>query len=108
VVTTFPRIRIAGLAIAAAAAATLLTGCSGNAGGDTTCQEFLTQDSGEQRDTITEFLESEDEPTQGVAVNAAMLAVNGYCQTVGDSDTKIKDINEAGAAQLDDLMGLFG
>ncbi len=107
-VTTFPRIRIAGLAIAAAAAATLLTGCSGNAGGDTTCQEFLAQDSGEQRDTITEFLESEDESTQGVAVNAAMLAVNGYCQTVGDSDTKIKDINEAGAAQLDDLMGLFG
>lgn len=107
-VTTFPRIRIAGLAVTAVAAAALITGCSGTSGGDTTCQEFLSQDSGAQRDTITDFLKSEGESTQGAAVNAALLAVNGYCHSVGDSGTKIKDINEAGAAQLDDLMDLFG
>lgn len=106
--TTFPRIRIAGLTVAAVAAATLVTGCSGNAGGDTTCQEFLSQDSGRQRDTITEFLKSEGESTQGVAVNAVMSGVTVYCQTAGDSETRIKDINQAGTEQIHELLDMFG
>lgn len=106
--TTFPRIRLAGLAVTAVAAATLLTGCSANAGGDTTCSEFLSQDSGEQRDTITEFLESEGESTQGATVNAVLAGVNGYCHTAGDSDTKIKDIDQAGTEQIQELLDMFG
>lgn len=89
------------------AAALTVSGCSGSSGGDTTCAQYLNQSAAEQKDTITDYLESAGESTKGFNINANQLAVTAYCNTVGEPDTKIKDINDEAAGHVDDFMDMF-
>ena len=88
----------------AAIAAVCLSGCSDvevalNDGGDTTCNEWATQDQNKQRQTITKFLKeytgSDNEPA-GTQVDASMVAVTLLCQVQSDKETQIKNVNLTG------------
>lgn len=82
--------------VAAIAALSMLAlpGCSSvvNQGGDTTCKTFLTQDDDKQNDAITAMLKDRgDDDPSGAKVSVARAAVSGYCQTMGNEDSKISE-----------------
>lgn len=91
-------------AIAAAAAVTVLSGCSDveralNKGGDTKCSEYLAQDVDTQRVTVTKFIKqqttTENEPT-GTSVDFTMAAVQALCSVQANGETPIKNADIAG------------
>jgi acid stress chaperone HdeA len=80
---------------AAATFAGLLSGCSEvekvtNQGGDTKCSDFLTADEAKQNEAINKMLKDEgkNEPAN-LELTGTRLAIQTYCQTVGNQDTKI-------------------
>jgi acid stress chaperone HdeA len=79
---------------AAAAAAALLSGCSGvtNAGGDTKCKDYQSADEKTQNESITKMLKDEgkNEPANA-ELTATRLSITTYCQTVGKPDSTIKE-----------------
>ncbi|WP_067836730.1 hypothetical protein [Nocardia lijiangensis] len=87
-----------------AAAALLLAGCTDieralNKGGDTPCNEYVTQDPDTKRTTITKFVKQqtgdEREPA-GTVVDATILSVDLLCATQRNAQTPIKNADVAG------------
>lgn len=77
-------------------ASALIAGCSGssaNAGGDTTCEDFLDMSSSEQKDVITTFMEDEGRDLTGMNINLHALSAIAFCNTVGKPDSKIREID---------------
>ncbi|WP_405498032.1 hypothetical protein [Nocardia sp. NBC_00511] len=71
----------------------LLSGCSSNAGGDTTCKDFLKQDTSKQTDTITKFLKDKGKNPTGLEVTANRVSAAAFCKTLGKQDSKVRDID---------------
>lgn len=85
---------VKGLAIAGAALALSVGGCSNviNTGGDTTCKDFLTQDEAKQNDEVSKMLKDEGKNApSGLELTAARTAALAYCKTLGNESSKIKD-----------------
>lgn len=86
----------AALAITAAAAGLLFTGCSPskviNTGGDTKCKDFTTQDEKKQNDEVSKMLKDKSgtDPSN-IEISATRLSAQTYCQTVGKPDSKISE-----------------
>jgi acid stress chaperone HdeA len=83
--------------VAATTLATLLfSGCSAsqviNTGGDTKCQDFVTQDEKKQNDEISKMLKDKSgtEPTN-LEISATRLSASTYCQTLAKKDSKISE-----------------
>ena len=71
----------------------LLIGCSPAAtGGDTTCKNFSSADQKTQDEAVSKMLKDEkgSEPVQ-LMVTGTRIAVQGFCQTAGKADSKIKE-----------------
>ncbi len=77
------------------ALAALLSGCADDKGGDTTCGDFLGQDAKTQKETVTDYLKSEDSATSGANVNMTLVGITAYCNTVGDADSPISDAKDS-------------
>ncbi|AQT82466.1 hypothetical protein B1R94_00860 [Mycolicibacterium litorale] len=83
-------------ALAASAAAAVLSGCSAsevvNTGGDTKCKDFLSQDDKKQNDEVSKMLKDKSgtDPTN-MEITATKASVTLYCQTLGKEDTKISE-----------------
>jgi acid stress chaperone HdeA len=90
--------------LAAVACTGLLTGCQEveqaiNQGGDTSCKDYLQQNSDDQRVTITKFVKqraNNDHEPSGTAVDATMVAVQFLCSSQRNADTQIKNANLSG------------
>jgi acid stress chaperone HdeA len=88
--------RIVYSALAASAAAAVMSGCSAseivNTGGDTKCKDFLTQDEKKQNDEVSKMLKdkSGQDPTN-MEITATKASVTLYCQALGKEDTKISE-----------------
>lgn len=79
------------------AAAFVLGGCSSvskitNKGGDTTCQEFNSQDEEKQNSEVSKMLQdkSGNEPSN-LELSATRVAVSAYCKTIGKDSSKISE-----------------
>lgn len=82
-------------ALSLATAALALTACgSSNAGGDTTCGDYLGMDSGAQSQVIRTWLETKGDadPATGTVTLNRFSAV-AYCNTVGRESDPIKNID---------------
>lgn len=89
--------RLGGVVAAVLAAATFgLGGCSGlvNKGGDTTCEEFKTQDADKQKSEVSAMLKKRkgQQPSNG-EITATRLAAEAFCKTIGKDSSKIKEID---------------
>ena len=88
--------RIVYSVLAAWAAAAVMSGYSAseivNAGGDTKCKDFLTQDEKKQNDEVSKMLKdkSGQDPTN-LEITATKAWVTLYCQALGKEDTKISE-----------------
>ncbi|MEO6792468.1 MAG: hypothetical protein ABI253_01885 [Mycobacterium sp.] len=78
-----------------AVAAFLLGGCAAvekitNKGGDTTCQEFNSQDGEKQKSAVSKMLQDKNghEPSN-LELSATRVAVSAYCKTIGKDSDKI-------------------
>ena len=82
------------VAAAAALAMLLVSGCSAsqivNTGGDTKCQDFVTQDEKKQNDEVSKMLKDKSgtEPTN-LEISATRLSASTYCQTLAKKDSTI-------------------
>ncbi|MEV0355386.1 hypothetical protein AB0H71_04895 [Nocardia sp. NPDC050697] len=91
-------------ALAAAALALALTGCTDverflNKGGDTPCSEYIRQDQDTKRTTITKFVQQQqktDAQPAGTAVDATMISVDLLCGAQRNAETPIKNADIAG------------
>lgn len=70
----------------------LLTGCSGSAGGDTTCKTFNGQSSSDQTSTIKSYLKDKGKDPSNMEVAATKLSAKAFCKTAGKDSSKISDI----------------
>lgn len=82
---------------AAVAALTLLTlaGCGGeNAGGETTCADFLAASTSERNEIITTFLKDkgDSDPSNG-KVMLTRTSAAAFCNTVGSANDPIRKID---------------
>ena len=70
----------------------LVSGCSpAYTGGDTTCANFLKADEAAQRSAVGKLLkDGRGKEATNLEITGTRLAVQGYCQTVGTPDSKIK------------------
>lgn len=103
--TAISRSRLTALAAGAVAVAALVTGCSsGNSGGDTTCKTYLGQSGDEQTETVRAMLKEQDQSTNGLNVNAAKLSATAYCNTIGEPDSKLKDMSSDAGSMLDSFL----
>ncbi|MGB3482094.1 MAG: hypothetical protein WBB07_07740 [Mycobacterium sp.] len=83
------------LAVSGLAAVALLSGCSGgviNQGGDTKCKDFLTAEEKDQNESVSKMLKDEKgtDPSN-LEITATRVAAQGYCQVLGNEDTRIKE-----------------
>lgn len=100
---------LAAALMSVAAAGAVLTGCSSSSGtSNTTCGDYLDQDSEAQKNTARDLLKDrgQDDPANMV-VSATQLALNGYCQTQGQ-DTPVTDATDAIDSATNSIGGLFG
>lgn len=77
-------------------ASALIAGCSGspvNAGGDTTCEDYLDMSRSEQKDVISTFLEDEGRELTGMNISLHALSAIAFCNTAGKPDSKIREID---------------
>ncbi len=84
------------LAVTSIAAFALLAGCngaSGNAGGDTTCDDYLAMTSSEQKEVIKTFRESEGKDPSGGEINLSAASAKLFCNTVGKGSDPIRKID---------------
>lgn len=71
-----------------------LTACSGNAGGATTCGDYLDLSGSDRTSVVTKFLEDKGEASPGsLKVTVTKTSVLAYCSTVGGSGDPISNID---------------
>lgn len=89
--------RITARTVAAATVASIalaLSGCSStNAGGDTTCGDYLNLDSSGRSKVVEKFLSDKGSSTSGINVNLYKASILAYCNTVGTSGDVIKNVD---------------
>ena len=74
--------------IAVGALAFGLTGCSGGGGGaDTTCSQFKSMNSSDQKEVVKTILKDKGQSTDGFSVAGMQLAAGAYCAFSSGSAT---------------------
>lgn len=96
-----PPRRMLAFAVAVAAGAALLAGCSDAS--ETTCGDFLGQSSNDQKATTKELLEDRGNSNPpAMLLAAAQGSLAGYCNVEGD-DASLGDALDAFTKTLDDI-----
>ncbi|WP_314974906.1 hypothetical protein [Actinomyces bouchesdurhonensis] len=83
-------------AVAAVMVAVSLTGCSGattTKGGDTTCKEYMAMSSDDQRDAVKALLSEKGKKPSNAEITLARSSAKLFCVTVGNDQSKIREIN---------------
>ena len=73
-----------------------LAGCgdSANAGGSTTCKEYMSMNSSKQEDVIKKFFEEKGNSNpSGFDVRLSLESAKLYCNTVGTDSSPIRNID---------------
>jgi acid stress chaperone HdeA len=76
--------------------ALLFSGCSAsqitNTGGDTKCEDFITQDEKKQGEEVSKMLKDKSgtDPAN-LEISATRLSVATYCKTVGTPESRISE-----------------
>jgi acid stress chaperone HdeA len=74
--------------------AILLSGCSSNAGGQTKCKDFNTQDTKKQTSEVAAMLKEEKgREASNLELTATRVSAVAFCKTLGKQDSTISDIN---------------
>jgi len=86
------RSKIAIAATAAVLALATLSGCSGSAGGSTTCGSYLNMSSSGQTKAVTKMLQSHGGSTSNGNITLTKLSVAAYCRTIGSNSSTIDGV----------------
>lgn len=73
--------------VSLAAIALSLTGCSANMGADTTCGEYNSMSSSDQKSVLKSILEEKGESTGALSMGVMILSARGFCALSDDSAT---------------------
>lgn len=74
----------------------VLAGCGGtaNAGGSTTCKDYMSMSSSKQEDVIKKFFEEKGNSNpSGFDVRLSLESAKLYCSTVGTDSSPIRNID---------------
>jgi len=78
---------------AAVAALSALGACGANAGGDTTCGDYVAASGSERTAIIKSFLESKGEDPSNGAILLTKGSALAYCKTAGSNSDPISNVD---------------
>lgn len=84
--------KILGSSLVAVACLLSMAGCGSNAGGATTCGDYLRMSSSNQSKAVEKMLSDHGQSTSNGNITLTKVSVWGYCQTVGSNSSTIDGV----------------